>query len=348
MANELVDPYQYQPKTPIRKQKWLSCPQRADEIRALCKAHGGKHLLYGSPYIVVYLATVWAQLAIDRLWINIALSCVLANLIYTLFILQHDCMHGSAFRHDFLNRWVGRVYTLAFAMTFTVNRETHRRHHAYVADPERDPDEYYFAGRLHQIWLRIWRYIEWYTRIALTKYGTGVRRTVIVEQGFNFAFWALVHVALFQLGAGIKVVYLIWLPMTILVCVINPIMRGYEHCPITLYDDITRKMDMAVNTITVDSRWLGYLWANITFHVEHHAYPRCPFYNLQRVHRIFQQEQMQYLVAPFPLYGIHRGAALVEGLTCNATYPDVRRDSNVAAADLELRSTLRLQGDDTP
>ena len=68
------------------------------------------------------------------------------------------------------------------------------------------------------------------------------------------------------------------------------------------------------------------LCANITFHVEHHSTPRCPFYNLQKLHRLFQEERLQYLVAPFPLCRVWKGRKMLEGMTSNAdpTYDPAR------------------------
>jgi fatty acid desaturase len=312
------DPYLYEPTHPVQKQKWLLCSQRIAEIRKLCHADGVKHLLFASPYIALYLGAIVAQFYVDNVWANVALSVLIGNQIYLLFILHHDCMHGSAFKNDAYNRLAGRLYAMAFTMTFTTNRETHKRHHLYIADPERDPDEYYFAAELSQIWLRIWRYYEWYTRISLTRYGSKVRRTVFAEQVFNLLLWAAIHVVLIKLGLGMKVIYIFWLPLAVVSFIINPITRGYEHAPLTLHADPSEKRDMTKNTITVDNRWLGYLWANITFHVEHHAYPRCPFYNLQKLHKIFQEEKLKYLVAPYPLYRVHHGQRMTEGMTCNA------------------------------
>lgn len=310
----------YVPKHKPKRQKRLTCPKRAAEIRALCEADGRKHLLYASPYIAVYFIAIWLQLVVDNIWVNLALSVLLANQIYVLFVLHHDCMHGTAFKNDFYNRLAGRLYAMVFTMTFTTNRETHMRHHAYIADPERDPDEWYFSGKLSQIWLRIWRYYEWYTRIALTKYGKRVRRTVLIEQGWNLGFWAVIHAVLISQGMGLKVLYIFWLPMCVLAFIINPITRGYEHAPLTLYPaGDPNKQDMAKNTVTVASPLLGYLTANINYHAEHHAYPRCPFYNLQKLHRIFQEEKLQYLTAPYPLYRVFKGREMVEGMTCNAT-----------------------------
>lgn len=309
----------HEPRNKPKPQKWLRCPQREEEIKRLCRANGNKHLLYATPYIAIYLAAIYFQLIIDSLWLNIALSFVLGNQLYVLFVLHHDCMHGSAFRNDFFNRLVGRLYSLTFVMTFTVNRETHKRHHAYIADPERDPDEYYFSGTTGQIWLRIWRYIEWYTRIALIRYGKKVHDIIIIEQVCNVVFWTAIHLILFNIGMGAKVLYIFWLPMCVVALIINPITRGYEHSPITMYPkDDARRLDMSKNSVTVANRWLGYLWANITYHVEHHAYARCPAYNLQKLHRIFQEEKLQYLTAPYPLYGIWHRNKMPEFLTMKA------------------------------
>jgi len=318
------------PRQKPKPQKWLHCPQRAEDVKALCKPNGARHLLFASPYIVAYFGAIALQLTTDALWANLLLSALLGHLLYCLFVLHHDCMHGTGFKNDLYNRIMGRLYAVSFTMTFTTNRETHARHHSHIADPDRDPDEYYFAAGLKDIWLRIWRYYEWYTRISLTKYGTRVRWTVLSEQVTNLGIWALVHVVLLGMGLGVKLLFIFWLPIAFVALVINPITRGYEHAPITLYPPgDPRKRDMSKNAITVANPLLGWLCANITFHVEHHSVPRCPFYNLQKLHRIYQEERLQYLVAPFPLYRIWRGSKMLEGMTCNAapTYDPVSSEA---------------------
>ncbi|AGC43221.1 fatty acid desaturase [Myxococcus stipitatus DSM 14675] len=300
-------------------QKWLLCPQRDADIKALCRPNGVKHLLFASPFILTYAAAMYGQFALDNVWANVALSVLLGHCLYTLFVLHHDCMHGTGFRNDFFNRLMGRLYATTFTMTFTVNRETHMRHHSHIADPERDPDEYYFAAELKDIWLRLWRYYQWYTTIALTRYGLRVRATVVTEQVINLAIWAAIHVVLIQMGLAMKLLYIFWLPLAVVVLIINPITRGYEHAPITLYPrGDSRRRDMSKNSITVANPMLGWLCANITYHVEHHSYPRCPFYNLQKLYKIFQEEKLQYLTAPYPLYRVWKGQKMLEGMTCNA------------------------------
>lgn len=307
------------PKNKPQPQKWLRCPQRAEDIKQLCQANGVKHMLYAAPHIALYIFGVTMQFFVDSVWAHVALSVLIGNQLYLLFILHHDCMHGTAFKNDFFNRLAGRLYATTFVMTFTVNRQTHMRHHAYITDPERDPDAYYFSGTVKQIWPRIWRYIEWYTVIALTRYGRKVRNIVLAEQALNVSIWTAIHLALFATDQAILAVYIFWLPMAVVALVINPITRGYEHAPITLFPKgDPRRLDMSRNAITIANRWLGYLWGNITYHVEHHAYIRCPAYNLQKLHAIFQEEKMQYLTAPYPLYKIWKGERMIDDLICNA------------------------------
>lgn len=310
----------YRPTSKPTPQKWLKCPQRENDIRQLCEANGVKHFLYGAPHLVLYVLAIYLQLTVDSLWANIFLAFVLGNSMFVMTVLYHDCMHGTAFKNDLFNRLMGRIYACTFTMTFTVSRQTHMRHHAHIADPERDPDEYFFSGSTASIWFRACRYLELYTYIALTRYGKKVRYQVIAEQLFIIALWGGVHYYLISEDMGMKLVWLFWLPIGILALVINPMVRGYEHSPITLYaKDDPRRVDMSKNSITVANSVLGWCWANINYHAEHHAYIRVPFYNMQKLHKIFQEEKMQYLMAPYPLYRIFKGKKMLDGMTCNSS-----------------------------
>jgi beta-carotene hydroxylase len=302
-----------------KPQKWLRCPPRDQDIKRLCRPSGTKFLLYGSPYILGYILCFYLQLMVDHVWVNLALSAGLGWGLYVLILLDHDCMHGTAFRNDFFNRLFGRIFALPFTESFTANRETHIRHHSNFADPERDPDEYYFAGKLSQVWMRLWRYYEWYTRHVLTQYGWRVRKIMLIEQGISVGLWAALHVVLFSMGMGIKILYLCWLPVAVTHFIINPITRGYSHSTTTLFPPgDPRRRDMTKNTVTVTNPVFGWLTVNVTYHVEHHSYPRCPFYNLRKLHKIFQEERLQYLTAPLPLFWIWKGPKMIERMTCNA------------------------------
>ena len=47
-----------------------------------------------------------------------------------LFLIQHDCGHGSFFRHRAINDWVGRVFGVVTLTPYDYWKRTHAAHHA--------------------------------------------------------------------------------------------------------------------------------------------------------------------------------------------------------------------------
>ena len=238
---------------------------------------------------------------------------MLGNQLYLLFILHHDCVHYTACRSRRLNVLLGRIYALFLVKTFTATLETHKRHHAFLGEPGKDPDERFYAGGIRWVWVRYWQNFSWHTYLSLTRYGPKVRRVVVLEQLSNLSFWAGVHLVLHQFGMLREALFMFWIPSATILLVVGPITRAYEHLPLTHYSpEDARRFDIARNTVTVTSRLLALFWANITYHVEHHSYPRVPFYRLARVHALLHtRADTSYLLSPYTLYGVSKGTSVV-------------------------------------
>jgi beta-carotene hydroxylase len=285
----------------------------ADKLRRLMVADGRKHLLFGLPYILSYFGCMAVILLSNNLVLEIATGLVMGNQLYLLFILHHDCVHFTACRSRRLNVLLGRIYALFLVKTFTATLETHRRHHTFLGEPEKDPDDRFFAGGIRWVWPRYWQNFSWHTYLALTAYGPRVRRVVLLEQFCNFAFWAVVHIVLYQFGMLREALFIFWIPASTIILVVGPITRAYEHLPLAHYSpDDPRRYDISTNTVTVTSRALGLFWANITYHVEHHSYPRIPFYRLARAHALLHSSaDTRYLLSPYTLFGVLKGPNVV-------------------------------------
>jgi fatty acid desaturase len=286
----------------------------AAEIRLLSVAHGGRHLLFALPYLIAYFGGMALILATDNLALEIATALVLGNQLYLLFILHHDCVHFAAFKSRRMNVWLGRLYALFLVKTFTATFETHKRHHAFLGEPEKDPDEMFYAGGIRWVWVRYWQNFSWHTYLSLAKYGPEVRRVVVIEQLVTIAFWAAVHVVLAQLGMLREALFIFWIPAATIILIVGPVTRAYEHLPLAHYSsDDPRRYDVSRNTVTVTNRLLGWFWANITYHVEHHCYPRVPFYRLARVHALLHaHSDTPYLLSPYTMYGVTKGTGVVD------------------------------------
>ncbi len=89
----------------------------------------------------VPLATLWvlacAALNFGYWWLSLLLAVPAAGFLVRLFMIQHDCGHGSFFRHRHANDWVGRVIGVVTLTPYDYWRRTHAIHHASAGHLER-------------------------------------------------------------------------------------------------------------------------------------------------------------------------------------------------------------------
>ena len=80
------------------------------------------------PFLALW-AAMWLLLGMGQYW---ALLGVIpgGGLIVRLFIIQHDCGHGSMFSHKTANTWVGRFIGILTLTPYDHWRRDHALHHA--------------------------------------------------------------------------------------------------------------------------------------------------------------------------------------------------------------------------
>lgn len=88
----------------------------------------------------VPLVLLWAGLllCVQRgLWPGLVLALPAAGFLVRLFMIQHDCGHGSFFRHRRTNDAVGRVLGVFTLVPYDYWRRTHAVHHATTGHLDR-------------------------------------------------------------------------------------------------------------------------------------------------------------------------------------------------------------------
>ncbi len=93
------------------------------------------------------------------------LALPVAGFYVRLFILQHDCGHGSFFRRPRLNDAVGRVIGVLTLMPYTYWRSTHAIHHATSGDLGRRG-----LGDIDTMTVREYAAAPWWKRLAYRFY----------------------------------------------------------------------------------------------------------------------------------------------------------------------------------
>jgi acyl-lipid omega-6 desaturase (Delta-12 desaturase) len=79
----------------------------------------------------------WAALHFGCWWLSLLLAVPAAGFLVRLFMIQHDCGHGSFFCHRMANDWVGRVIGVLTLTPYDFWRRTHAIHHATSGHLER-------------------------------------------------------------------------------------------------------------------------------------------------------------------------------------------------------------------
>ena len=92
-------------------------------------ARGVLELVITAVPLCVIWALIWA--ALDHgYWFALLLEVPAAGLLVRLFMIQHDCGHGSFFRGRVANDWVGRAIGVMTLTPYDYWRQNHARHHA--------------------------------------------------------------------------------------------------------------------------------------------------------------------------------------------------------------------------
>jgi omega-6 fatty acid desaturase (delta-12 desaturase) len=70
-------------------------------------------------------------------WLTLIVAVPAAGFLVRLFMIQHDCGHGSFFRRPLANRWVGRAIGVLTLTPYDYWRRTHAIHHASSGNLDR-------------------------------------------------------------------------------------------------------------------------------------------------------------------------------------------------------------------
>ncbi|UOM33516.1 fatty acid desaturase [Acuticoccus sp. I52.16.1] len=88
------------------------------------------------PFVALW-AAMWLALTSVGYGLTLLLALPAAGFLVRLFLIQHDCGHGSVFRRQSLNDWLGRVLGVFTLTPYDHWRRTHALHHAGAGNLDR-------------------------------------------------------------------------------------------------------------------------------------------------------------------------------------------------------------------
>ena len=138
------------------------------------------------PFVLLWLLMWWSLRFGYAIYLLLAVPA--AGFLVRLFMIQHDCGHGSFFRHRLVNDWVGRVIGVFTLTPYDLWRRAHGIHHATSGNLDRrgigDIDtltvrEYLALSRWGRLGYRLYRH-------PIVLFGIGPAYLFILRQRLPF------------------------------------------------------------------------------------------------------------------------------------------------------------------
>lgn len=256
------------------------------------------------PYLALwYLA--YRLLAVS-FWLALPVTLLAAGFMVRVFIIFHDCGHGSFFRSDASNRAVGYITGILTLTPYDDWREEHAKHHATAGDLDRRGDgdvwtmtvrEYREASFWRRTGYRLYRSPLVFLGVAplylfmvrhrLTRAGSSPRARMSVYVT-NLALLAIFG-ALFA-TAGVTATLLVELPLLATAGAAGIWLFYVQHQFEGVYWARRGERDFVAAAMDGSSLYalpkvLQWFSGNIGFHHIHHLAPRIPNYRLPKAYR---------------------------------------------------------------
>jgi omega-6 fatty acid desaturase (delta-12 desaturase) len=259
------------------------------------------------PFVLLWIA-MWAALYFGY-WIGLLLVVPAAGFLVRMFMIQHDCGHGSFFRSRLVNDWVGRGIGVLTLTPYDFWRRSHAAHHANSGNLDRrglgDIDtltvrEYLALSRWGRLRYRAYRHPlvmfglgPAYLFILRHRFPAGMMHGAgwapwISTMGTNTAVAAAAAVLIWFVGLGPFL--LIHLPITLIGASAGVWLFYVQHQFEDTFWIRERGWNQHEAALHGSSHYdlpaiLRWFTANIGVHHVHHLCSRIPYYRLPHVLR---------------------------------------------------------------
>jgi omega-6 fatty acid desaturase (delta-12 desaturase) len=256
------------------------------------------------PFVILWVL-MWAALATGY-WVGLLLAVPAAGFLVRLFMIQHDCGHGSFFRRRRANDWVGRIIGVLTLTPYDFWRHSHALHHANSGNLDHrgfgDVDtltvrEFLALSRWRQLMYRMYRN-------PIVMFGIGPMYLFVLQHRLpaglmrsSWRFWLstmATNLAIAVLAAtmiwlvGLGPFLLIQMPITLLAASIGVWLFYIQHQFEDTFWARAGGWNFHDAALHGSSHYdlpsvLRWFTANIGVHHVHHLCSRIPYYRLPQV-----------------------------------------------------------------
>lgn len=291
-------------------------PEWLSQLKPFGQADRGKAVIQLvtslGPYAVAWAAMVITFKLGQPAIITFGLAVVAAGFLARIFIIFHDCCHGSFFASRGANRLWGYVTGILTLTPFDEWRQSHARHHATVGDLDNRGSgdvytmtiaEYREASSMRRLGYRFFRN-------PVVMFGLGPVGVFIISQRFtpkgagnrarastritNLALLAILAISWATIGLGTYValqVAVTWITGIFGIWLFY-VQHQFEDVYWSRHQDWDRlRAALEGSSYYKLPKLLQWFSGNIGFHHIHHVRPSIPNYNLQACYEAIPEVQ---------------------------------------------------------
>jgi omega-6 fatty acid desaturase (delta-12 desaturase) len=255
------------------------------------------------PYVIMWVILYWSLQF--PYWVTLLISTVAAGFLIRLFIIFHDCGHGSFFRSKRANLIVGMIFGILTFTPYQKWHNQHRIHHATSGNLDKrgigdvwtlTVKEYLQSSKWQRFNYRIFRnpfvlFIFGPVFVLAIQHRFTKKRMTREERldvYFTNAMMLAIAVAM-SLVIGLKAYLIIQLPIILIAYSLGLWLFYVQH----QFDEVSWERDASWDYKTAAIKGSSFLklpavlqWftGNIGFHHVHHLSSKIPNYNLARCH----------------------------------------------------------------
>jgi len=259
------------------------------------------------PLVTLWTAA-WFTFSLGYAWASLLIAIPAAGFLLRLFLIQHDCGHGTFFTDRLANDWVGRVIGVLTLTPYDWWRRTHAIHHATTGNLDRRG-----IGDIDTLTVREYQARSWRGRLKYRLYRHPLVMFVVgpaylfllqhrlpvglMRNGWQpWASTMATNLAIALIAAsltcliGIKAFLLVHLSITLLAATTGVWLFYVQHQFEQTAWERDERWNLHQAALYGSSHYdlpplLRWFTANVGIHHVHHLCSRIPFYRLPRVLR---------------------------------------------------------------
>jgi fatty acid desaturase len=273
----------------LRRELGQCLPQK--ELRHLHQKSATRHFLIVVRQFLLLFGCGIVTWRFSQPWIWIPAAILEGFTLFNFTVLLHEHVHEAIFsrRRPRAMSWLGVLYALPSGISASQFTRWHLDHHDNLGSDTEDPKRAHLSPKRNTRWTKLlymtpalFSIYFRAARIETASYEPELRRRIAVERKLTIAFHLVAAAALGVLGGWGVLARVYLVPYLLVFPVAFTLNRLGQHYRIDPADPRHWSTRVDGNVI-----W-HFLFLYSNFHLEHHYFPRVPFYHLAGLNRLLR------------------------------------------------------------